>query len=156
MASREMRNRIDIESVSYNGDIGTDTRSIGQLLKELSTEGRTLVRQEVELAKAEMAEKVRVYTNNMMGMAVGGALLLVALLAVSTAVVYGLIVLFDQFLPFEVAVWLAPLVLGVVVGAIGWGKFKQAKETLARESVVPQRTVATLREDKDWVQSKVR
>lgn len=156
MASREMRSRLDIEPVSYNGDIGTDSRSIGQLLKELSTEGRTLVRQEVELAKAEMAQKVRVYTDNMMGMAVGGALLLVALLAVSTAVVYGLIVLFDQFLPFEVAVWLAPLVLGVVVGAIGWGKFKKGRETLARESVVPQRTVATLREDKDWVQSKVR
>jgi hypothetical protein len=152
MATPETRNRIHVEPVSYNGD----GRSIGQLLKELSTEGRTLMRQEVELAKAEMTQKLHVYTNNLTGMAVGGALLLVALMAIATAVIYGLIMLFDQFLPFGWAVWLAPLALGIVVGLIGWSKVKKAKETLASESMVPRRTVETLREDKDWMQSKVR
>jgi uncharacterized membrane protein YqjE len=156
MASSEIRKKVEVDRIRSNGDPAADGRSIGQLLKELSTEGRTLVRQEVELARAELSEKVQVYTDNVMAMAVAGALLLIALLAVSTAVVYGLIVLFDQFLPFGIAVWLAPLLLGVVLGAIGWGRFKQAKARLARESVIPQRTVATLREDKDWVQSKVR
>lgn len=157
MTTRETQNRIHIEPVPHAGNGAyEDGRSIGQLLRELSSDGRTLVRQEVELAKAEMGEKVRFYTDHAISMAIGGGLLLVALLAVSTAVVYGLIVLFDLFLPFGVAVWLAPLALGTVLGVIGLGMVKKAKQTLARESVVPQRTVATLREDKDWVQSKVR
>jgi len=152
MATRERHNRINIEPVSYDGN----GRSIGQLLKELSTEGRTLVRQEVELAKAELNQKLEVYTSNIMSMAVGGALLLVAVMAVASAVIYGLIVLFDQFLPFSVAVWLAPLLLGAVMAAIGWSKIKSARQALSSESLVPRRTVETLREDRDWVQSKVR
>jgi hypothetical protein len=152
MATHETRSRIHVEPASYNGD----GRSIGQLLKELSTDGRTLVRQEVELAKAELNQKLQVYTANLAGMAVGGALLLVALMAVASAVIYGLIVLFDQFLPFDIAVWLAPLLLGAVMGAIGWSRISRSKQALASESVVPRRTIATLREDKDWVQSKVR
>ena len=41
------------------GDDQADLRErpIGELLKELSTQTTTLVRQELELAKAEMAEK---------------------------------------------------------------------------------------------------
>lgn len=139
-----------------NGAGRTDDRTLGELLRELSGEGRTLVRQEVELAKTEMSEKLGVYARNAASMAVGGALLLVAGIALATAVIYGLIVLFDSFMAFEIAVWLGPLVFAAVVGAIGWSMIKKGRETLARESVVPQRTIATLREDKEWVQSKVR
>lgn len=151
MEARGIQNRIPIEP-RLNGD----GRSIGDLLRELSLEGRTLVRQEVELAKTELAEKVSVYSRNTATMAVGGALLLVALMAVGTAVIYGLIVLFDQFLPFEVAVWLGPLVFGAIIGLVGWSMIKKGREQMANEGLMPQRTVATLREDKDWLKSKVR
>lgn len=151
MEARGTQNRIAIEP-RLNGD----GRSIGDLLRELSLEGRTLVRQEVELAKTELAEKVSVYSRNTATMAVGGALLLVALMAVGTAVIYGLIVLFDQFLPFEVAVWLGPLVFGAIIGLVGWSMIKKGREQMANEGLMPQRTVATLREDKDWLKSKVR
>lgn len=151
MEARGIQNRIAIEP-----RLDGDARSIGDLLRELSLEGRTLVRQEVELAKTELAEKVSVYSRNAVSMAVGGALLLVALMAVGTAVIYGLIVLFDQFLPFEVAVWLGPLMFGAVIGLVGWSMIKKGRERMADEGLMPQRTVETLREDKDWLKSKVR
>ena len=151
MEAREVRNRIAIEP-----RLDGDGRSIADLLRELSLEGRTLVRQEVELARTELSEKASVYASNIASMAVGGALLLVALMAVGTAVIYGLIVLFDQFLPFEVAVWLGPLVFGAVLGLVGWSMIRKGREKLAQEGLVPQRTVETLREDKDWLRSKVR
>lgn len=151
MEARGIQNRIAIEP-----RLDGDARSIGDLLRELSLEGRTLVRQEVELAKTELAEKVSVYSRNAVSMAVGGALLLVALMAVGTAVIYGLIVLFDQFLPFEVAVWLGPLMFGAVIGLVGWSMIRKGRERMADEGLMPQRTVETLREDKDWLKSKVR
>lgn len=152
MEARETRNRMG----SYSGDGLGDSRSIADLFRELSGEGRTLVRQEVELAKAELAEKARLYARNTGSMAVGGALLLVAALAIGTAVTYGLIVLFDAFLPFEVAVWLAPLVLGGILAAVGLSMIRKAKTAMSEEGVMPQRTIATLREDKNWVKRKVR
>lgn len=152
MGARETRNRI----AGYGENGVGDGRSIADLFRELSTEGRTLVRQEVELAKAEMAEKARVYARSTASIAIGGAVLLVAALAIGTAVVYGLIVLFDAFLPFEVAVWLAPLVLGGVLAMVGLGMIRKATAAISEEGVVPQRTIETLREDKDWVQRKVR
>lgn len=155
MEARETtRNRIAPLDPRLNG--AGESRSLGDLFRELSQEGRTLVRQEVDLAKTELAEKASVYTRNAASIAAGGALLLVALMAVGTAVTYGLIVLFDQFLPFEVAVWLGPLVLGAVLGLVGWSMIRKAKEAMAREGLTPQRTLDTLREDKDWLKSKVR
>lgn len=159
MDTRETRVRVEPRfepSPRLNGGAAQDERTLGDLLRELSGEGRTLVRQEVQLAKAEFAEKISIYTRNVASMAVGGALLLVAGIALATAVIYGLIVLLDSFMAFEIAVWLAPLLFAVVVGAIGWSMIRKGRETLASESVVPQRTVATLREDKEWVQRKVR
>ena len=155
MEAREtMRNRVAPFDARTNG--AGESRSLGDLFRELSLEGRTLVRQEVDLAKTEVAEKVSIYTRNAASIAAGRALLLVALMAVGTAVIYGLIVLFDQFLPFEVAVWLGPLVFGAVIGLVGWSMIKKGKEAIAREGLAPQRTLDTLREDKDWLKSKVR
>lgn len=158
MDAKETRNRIAVERVMFDGNTRTpaDERSIADLFRELSADGRSLVRKEVELAKAELSEKVSVYTRNIGSMAVGGALLLVALMAIVTAVIYGMIVLFDLFLPFEVAVWLGPLVVGGVLALIGRSMIGKAKAKLAEETMVPQRTVETLRDDKDWLQSKVR
>lgn len=155
MEAREAtRNRIAPLDPRLNG--AGESRSLGDLFRELSLEGRTLVRQEVDLAKTELSEKASVYARNAGSIAAGGALLLVALMAVGTAVIYGLIVLFDLFLPFEVAVWLGPLVFGAVIGMVGWSMIKQGKEAMAREGLAPQRTLDTLREDKDWLKSKVR
>ena len=148
------RNRIAPLDARTNG-VG-EHRSIGDLFRDLSTDARTLVRQEVDLAKTELAEKASIYTRNAASIAVGGALLLVALMAVGTAVIYGLIVLFDLFLPFEVAVWLGPMLFGLVVGLVGWSMIRKAKDAIAREGIAPQRTLDTLREDKDWLKSKVR
>ena len=151
MEAREVtHNRI----AAYDGR--SDSRSIADLFRELSSEGRTLVRQEVELAKAEMAEKARVYAKGTASIAVGGGILLVAALAIGTAVTYGLIVLFDLFLPFEIAVWLAPLVLGAVLAMVGMSMIRKGKDAMAEEGLAPQRTIETLREDKDWVKRKVR
>ena len=50
-----------------------DPRSIGDLIRELADEGRSLLRSEVSLVKAELTEKVHVYERKTSKIAIGGA-----------------------------------------------------------------------------------
>jgi uncharacterized membrane protein YqjE len=132
-----------------------DQRSLGQILKELSTETSTLLRQEVDLAKTEMSEKASRVGSNLGSVAVGGAVAFLGALALLSAVVAGLISLLDQFIDLEVAVWLAPLLVGIALAAVGYGLIKKALETLKRESLTPRRTTESLQENKEWLKSKI-
>src|SRR5690606_16190095 len=130
-------------------------RTMTGLLRELSIESGTLVRQEIALAKAEMREKMDVFQQSMVSMGIGGVLLLAALLTGLWAVNMGLTALLTQVMGVEIAVWLSPLILTVALAAIGWGMIKGGKEKMAQEGIAPRRTASTLEEDKRWAQSKL-
>lgn len=132
-----------------------EQRSLGQILKELSSETSTLLRQEVDLAKTEMSEKASRVGSNLGSVAVGGAVTFLGALALLYAVVAGLTSLFDQFMDLEVAVWLAPLIVGIALAVVGYGLIKKALETLKHESLTPQRTTESLQENKEWLKSKI-
>lgn len=133
-----------------------DGRSVPELIRELSSEGADLVRQEVALAKAEMNEKMAVFQRSMVSMAMGGAFMLAALLTGLWAVNRGLTALLTQVMGLEVAVWLSPLILTVVLAAVGWGMIQKGKSAMSDEGLAPKKTQATLREDKRWAQRKAR
>jgi hypothetical protein len=134
----------------------TAGRSIATLIKELGADSSRLVREEIALAKAEMREKLEVYRRSTARMAVGGALLLAAMLVVLVAVNRGLTALLAQAMDLEVAVWLAPLMLAVVFGLIGWSLVRRGKEEMAAEGLTPRATMETIREEKRWVQEEMR
>src|SRR5205085_6184442 len=64
----------------HNGANDLKERPIGELMKDLSRDMSTLVRQEIELAKAEVAQKVREARRGamMLGAAAGAALVATA------------------------------------------------------------------------------
>ena len=132
-----------------------EDRSIGQLLKELTSETSTLLRQEVDLAKTEMTEKASRLGANLGELTVGGAVLFLGALALLAAVVFALTSLLDQFMSLGVAVWLAPLIVGLVLAAIGYSLVQKALQTLKRESLAPQKTTASLQENKEWLRTKI-
>jgi xanthine/uracil permease len=132
-----------------------EERSIGSLLKELRDETTTLLRQEVELAKTEISEKASRVGSNLGSLAVGGAVAFLGALALLAAVVYGLTSLLDQFMSLGVAVWLAPLIVGIVLAVIGYNLVQKALQTLRQESVTPRKTTETLQENKEWLRAKV-
>lgn len=133
-----------------------DDRSVGSLIRELGEESSRLVRQEVALAKAELREKARVYERNAVKIAVGGVLLLGAVLVLVVGVNQGLIALFDQFMALELAVWIAPLVLAAVIGLVGWSMVKQGKEAIASEPIAPEKTAAVIKEEKRWIANELK
>ena len=134
---------------------GAQRQSIVGLLRTLTSEGRELLSLELALAKAEMREKVAVYEKNGVALGIGAGLLLAALLLGAWTANMALTALLDTFLPLGVAVWLAPLILTLIFGAIGLSKVKGGLEGIKRESPVPHKTIQTLKDDKRWAERKV-
>jgi hypothetical protein len=132
-----------------------EEKSLGQLLKDLTAETTTLLKQEVDLAKTEMGEKASRVGTNVGSVAVGGAVLFAGALALLFAAVNALTEILAHMVPITVAAWLAPLLLGLVLGAIGYSLVKKALATLKQESVTPRRTTQSLQENKEWLKSKM-
>lgn len=132
------------------------SESITDLLKELRDESMTLVRQEVALAKTEMSEKVSRVGRNLGYLAAGGLVAVVGAIFLLTALVAGVQAILVAIGLEEVAGWLAPLLVGATIGLIGYGLIQKALTTLKHESLVPEKTVQTLKEDKEWITNKTR
>ena len=131
---------------------GTDDlreRPIGELLKQLSEETTRLVHQELELAKAELAQKGRQAGLGAGLFGAAGVIGFLALAALTTCI----ILLLDAAMP----AWLAALIVAVVYAAIaavlamrGRAKVKQATPP------VPEQTVETVKEDVEWAKTQMR
>jgi hypothetical protein len=132
-----------------------EERSIGQLLKELRDETTTLLRQEVDLAKTEMSEKASRVGSNLGSLAMGGGVAFLGALALLAAVVYGLTSILNQFMSVGVAIWLAPLIVGAALAAIGYSLVQKALATLRQESLTPRKTNETLQENKEWLKARM-
>jgi len=125
-----------------------DERSIGELFAELARETSTLVRQEVQLAKTEMTQKVTSAGKDAGLIGAGGALAYAGLLAVLAAVIIGL----GQLIPM----WLSALIVGVVVIGIGYMLVQQGLNALKRIDPTPRQTMETLKEDTEWAKEQTR
>ena len=129
--------------------------SLGTLLRELTSEISLLFRQEVELAKTEMSEKAALVGRSVGAIALGGGIAFLGGLALLAAVITGLGALLDTFLPKEIAVWLAPLLVGGALTFYGYSRIKTALATLRNEGVAPRQTTETLQENTQWLKAKI-
>src|SRR3954463_3787485 len=93
---------------------------IGELLKQLANETTTLVRQELELAKAEMREKAGKAGP---GFGMWGAAGVILLLALGSLTAF-LILALDGVMPN----WLAALIAGLVYSAIAGLLYLRGKQ----------------------------
>ncbi len=130
--------------------------SLGTLFKELSDDSTRLLRQEIELAKAEMSEKLDVYKAGMAKLAIGGALMMGALFGLLITINHGLTALLDQFMDLGIAYWLSPLIITVIIALVGRSMVAAAREAMSREGITPRKTMETVKEEKQWIQEKVR
>jgi len=125
-----------------------DERSLGDLFSDLSRETTTLVRQEVQLAKAELTQSATEVARGIGMLLAGGAIAYAGLLFLLLAIVFGLIQAgWDA--------WLSALVVGLVVVAIGAILVLRARASLKPANLAPRRTVETLKEDQEWAKEQI-
>jgi len=124
-------------------------RPVGELLKELSEQTTTLVRQELELAKLELTEKGKKAGigagmfggAGIVGFYAVGALTACLILALATAV--------DG--------WLAALIVAAVYGAVA-GVLALSGKSKVQQAVpaVPEQAVDSVKEDVQWTKSRAK
>jgi uncharacterized membrane protein YqjE len=122
-------------------------RPVGDLVKQLASQTSTLVRQEIDLAKAEMTEKATIAGK---GAGLIGGAAVVGLLAAGALTACLILVLSEAM-----DAWLAALIVAVVMGAVaavlglaGRNKVRQATPA------VPEQTVETVKEDVEWAKTR--
>ena len=125
-----------------------DDRSIGDLLGDLYQGASQVISLEIELAKTEMSQKASRVGKNVGFLAAGGAIAYAGFLAILA----GIIALLALIIP----VWLSALIVGLVVAGIGGALVMSGLKTLQQESVAPQRTIDTLKEDQQWMKDQTR
>jgi uncharacterized membrane protein YqjE len=124
-------------------------RSTGELLKQLSDQTTTLVKQEIELAKAELGEKGKragVGAGMFGGAGVAGFLALGALTACIIAA-----------LGEAMELWLAALIVAVVYGAIAGVLALQGRNKVQEATPpVPEQAQESIKEDLEWAKTRAR
>jgi uncharacterized membrane protein YqjE len=134
-------------AADHNNDLRE--QGTGELLKELSDHTTTLVRQEIELAKAELGEKGK-KAGLGAGMFGGAGLFGVfALAALTTCIIVAL----DSAMPL----WLAALIVAVVYGAIGAVLALQGRNKVQEAGPpVPEQATESVKEDVQWAKTQAK
>jgi hypothetical protein len=131
-------------------------RSLPRLVAGLGRDTSRLLQDEIAHAKAELREGVATLLRGVAIVAAGGALALVALFVLLDALVRGLTSLLTLGVGLAVAVWLAPLIVAVIFGAIGAFVLIKGKAVLERASLAPRRTMQSFQETKEWLETRVK
>lgn len=116
-----------------------DSRSVPQLLSDLTHELATLVRQEGQLVRVELSEKVGQVKAGMGEIGAGSVLMLAAVIFVLQAVVYGL--------GDVIGLGWASLVVGVAAGLIGFFLLKAGAKSASPQNLKPERALHQVGED---------
>jgi uncharacterized membrane protein YqjE len=124
------------------------SHSTGDLVKQLSEQTTTLVRKEIDLAKAELSEKGKVAGQ---GAGMFGGAAVVGLLALGTLTAMILAVL-DKAMDF----WIAALIVTVVYGAIAAVLAMAGKDRVKQATPPAEQTVETVKEDVQWAKSQAK
>ncbi|MBP0446967.1 phage holin family protein [Roseomonas sp. SSH11] len=125
-------------------------RSIPDLLGDLVDQTSTLVRKEVQLARAELGEKASLAGAAAASIAVGAFLLLAALIVLLQAAVAALI----EYVGLSATV--SALIVAVLVAVIGYIVLRGGLNRLKASNLTPDRTVTQLSRDAGVVKEQVR
>lgn len=119
-----------------------ESRSIAQLIRDFTHESTALVQDEVDLAKAEVSEKISQLGSGLRNLGMGALVLFAGLLVLLDAAVAGLL----KVIPLEQA-WAAPLIVGGVVALIGLIMLLSGRKKVRAKNLKPQQTLDEVRRD---------
>ena len=135
--------------MNYYDDNDLRDRPVGELLKRLSQDLTTLVRQELDLARVELVEKgksVGAGAGMFSGAAIAGILALGAFTAFAS-----------HALSLAMAPWLGALLVTVAYAiAAGVLAITGKKKIEEATPLVPEQTVDTVKEDVKWAKTQIK
>ena len=150
--SRVMTTRKDVETHPAH----REGESLPTLISRLGDDVMQLVQSQLTLLKMELRQEAKTYFTGGAMMAVGGVVALVGFALANVALAFGVSTLFSQSnlsLPAQLA--LGFLITGIFYVVVGAVVVLAMKSRLAKVDLVPDRTVAELRKDKQWLKNEI-
>ena len=126
-----------------------DDRTIGEMFADLSRDTRTLVQQEIRLAKTELTEKSSKFGKSLAFVVAGALIAYSGLLAIVATVVLALIAI-------GLPEWAATLLGGILTVGIGYLLIRWGLSGLRAEDLKPRQTLEMLREDAQWLRARTK
>jgi len=119
---------------------------ISDLFRMLIDDTRRLMRDEIELAKSEAGEKARFLARQSISIAIGVVLGLLAAAALFAALTMGTAHALTPMIGRAFALWVAPLLIGIIAGGIGAALVLRGIKRLRATSLAPEKTIDALRD----------
>lgn len=122
-------------------------RSVGELFSDLSQQLSTLFRQEVLLARTELADRTKHLMRDVAIIGAGAALAWTALTVFAAMLVLALI-------DADVRPWLAALIVTVALAVIGSLTAMSGLRAMRRRTVTPVATMDSVKETAQWIKKE--
>lgn len=116
---------------------------LSKLLRDLISDTRTLVRQEIQLARVETTRTAKRIAVDGAWIAAGAAILAVGGLCLVLALALGLGALLGSY-------WLGTLITGLLLALIGAAVAWKGVRDLRRGNLAPEQTVESVKADAEW------
>jgi uncharacterized membrane protein YqjE len=134
----------------------TENENLPSLFSRLGDDVMQLFDTKMSLLKVEIKEEANAYARGGAMIAIGGVIAAIGFALLNVAVAFGISVLLagvdiSQAARYAIG-FLAAGVLYLIVGGI---IVSTMKNRLAKQSLVPDRTVAELRKDKQWLKNEI-
>jgi hypothetical protein len=125
-----------------------EDRSIGELFGQLTQDMTLLFRQELQLARVEMSDKISRLTANLISVAAGGFVAYLGGLALVAAVILAIRDLAN------ISLAVSALIVGAVLALVGYVMLQRGRKELKRVDLAPRRTVESLKDDVQWAKEQ--
>src|SRR5687768_18241401 len=133
-----------------------DNESLPNLISRLGDDIMQLVNSQLALLKVEIKEEANTYARGAAMIAFGAAVATVGFALLNVAIAFAVSTLFAQANFSQPASYaLGFVVTGAFYVLIGGIIVLLMKNRLAKQDLVPQRTVAELRKDKQWLKNEL-
>jgi uncharacterized membrane protein YqjE len=133
-----------------------DNESLPSLFSRLGDDVMQLFDTKLSLLRVELREEANEYARDGLMIAVGGMIAAIGFALVNVALAFGISTLFanvDLSQPAKYAIgFITAGALYLIVGAI---IVSAMKSRLAKQKLVPDKTVAELRKDKQWLKNEL-
>jgi len=148
MQGDRLRNGESIDREVQRDGVGQSSEpTLGDLFSSLTSDLTTLVRKEIELARTETMEKVTSATRNLVMIVAGGLVAYAGFIALIMAAIF--------LLNRAMSLWVSALIVGIVVIVVGAILLSIGRSRLSSMSVVPEKTVESMKENTEWAKEQV-
>jgi len=143
-------------TIRSDAQLQPESESLPTLLTRLGDDVMRLVDSQLTLLKVEIREEAKTFLSGGVTIAVGGMVALIGFALANVAIAFGVSTLFAQSNLSQPAQFaLGFLITGVFYLVIGAIVVMAVKSRLAKVDLVPDRTVAELRKDKQWLKNEL-